>query len=131
MISLPVLRVARPSDNLDALLPFYQQGLGLVLLDHFEEHEGFDGIMLGQEGTAFHLEFTRSHEHPVGRAPTQDNLLVFYLPNMDDWKAAVQRMLDAGFDPVPAFNPYWDKEGVTFEDPDGYRVVLQRAAWTR
>jgi hypothetical protein len=62
-----------------------------VLLDHFEEHEGFDGIMLGHEGAAFHLEFTRAHAYPVGRAPTQDNLLVFYLPKMDDWKAAVQR----------------------------------------
>jgi len=31
---------------------------------------------------------------------------------------------------VPSFNPYWDRDGVTFEDPDGYRVVVQRAAWT-
>lgn len=38
-------------------------------------------------------------------------------------------MRDAGFDPVPSFNPYWDMSGVTFEDPDGYRVVLQRDAW--
>jgi len=30
---------------------------------------------------------------------------------------------------VKAFNPYWDKNGKTFEDPDGYRVVLQRASW--
>ena len=36
-----------------------------------------------------------------------------------------------GFDPVPAFNPYWDRAGLTFEDPDGYRTVLQHAAWTR
>jgi hypothetical protein len=32
---------------------------------------------------------------------------------------------------VPSFNPYWDRDGVTFEDPDGYRIVLQKAAWTR
>jgi len=38
-------------------------------------------------------------------------------------------MRDAGFVPVPAFNPYWDGDGVTFQDPDGYRVVLQRGAW--
>lgn len=35
-----------------------------------------------------------------------------------------------GFPTVPSFNPYWDRQGVTFEDPDGYRVVLQNAAWT-
>jgi hypothetical protein len=34
-----------------------------------------------------------------------------------------------GHRPVKSFNPYWDKKGKTFEDPDGYRVVLQHAAW--
>jgi hypothetical protein len=34
-----------------------------------------------------------------------------------------------GYQPVPAFNPYWDRQGLTFADPDGYRVVLQNAAW--
>jgi len=38
-------------------------------------------------------------------------------------------MLAAGFAPVASFNPYWDDRGRSFEDPDGYRVVLQRAAW--
>jgi hypothetical protein len=50
MTPVPVLRVARPSDNLDGLLRFYEQGLGLTLLYRFEDHEGFDGIMLGREG---------------------------------------------------------------------------------
>lgn len=131
MTNVPVLRVARPTDNLEALLRFYQQGLGLSLLFRFDDHEGFDGIMLGSEGAPYHLEFTRSRGHVAGRAPTPDNLLVFYLPDADEWTAAVERMRDAGFDPVAAFNPYWDREGVTFEDPDGYRVVLQRAAWEK
>jgi len=26
-------------------------------------------------------------------------------------------------------NPYWDVNGVTFEDPDGWRIVLQNAGW--
>ena len=131
MTPVPILRVARPSDNLDALLGFYEQGLGLALLHRFEDHEGFDGIMFGREGAPYHFEFTRARGHVAGRAPTSDNLLVFYLPNSEEWKAAVERMRDAGFEPVPAFNPYWDRDGVTFEDPDGYRIVLQRAAWTR
>jgi catechol 2,3-dioxygenase-like lactoylglutathione lyase family enzyme len=130
MTTVPILRVARPSDNLDALLRFYEQGLGLTLLNRFTDHEGFDGLMLGREGAPYHFEFTRVRRHVAGRAPTSDNLLIFYLPNTDEWKAAVQRMRAAGFDPVPAFNPYWDRQGVTFEDPDGYRIVLQQAAWT-
>lgn len=130
MATIPTLRVARPSDNLDALLRFYQQGLGLELLFRFEDHAGFDGIILGREGFPYHFEFTRARGHRAGRSPTPDNLLVFYLPDAAEWKAAVQRMSDAGFEPVPAFNPYWDRQGVTFEDPDGYRIVLQNAAWT-
>ena len=34
-----------------------------------------------------------------------------------------------GFAPVASFNPYWDVAGKTYEDPDGYRVVLQNAGW--
>ena len=111
-------------------MQFYQQGLGFTLLYRFEDHDGFDGIMLGHERAPYHFEFTRARGHIAGRAPTPDNLLVFYFPQAADWQAAVDRMRAAGFAPVPAFNPYWDREGLTFEDPDGYRVVLQRAAWT-
>jgi catechol 2,3-dioxygenase-like lactoylglutathione lyase family enzyme len=131
MTTTPILRIARPTDDLEALLPFYRDGLGLSLLFRFEDHDGFDGMMLGQEGAPYHFEFTRAKGHVAGRAPTQDNLLVFYLPDGGEWKAAVQRMQHAGFGPVASFNPYWDREGMTFEDPDGYRIVLQRAAWIR
>lgn len=123
------LRVARPSDDLAALLHFYRDGLGFDVLTEFKDHAGFDGVMLGHGGAPFHLEFTTSHAHRAGRAPTADNLLVFYLPDRSDFLAAVARMRAAGFDPVAAFNPYWDRQGRTFEDPDGYRVVLQNASW--
>ncbi|QPC92257.1 VOC family protein [Mesorhizobium sp. INR15] len=131
MTSNPTLRVARPTDNLEAVIHFYEQGLGLKVLYRFEDHDSFDGVMLGREGAPYHLEFTRAQGHAAGRAPTQDNLLVFYLPDTGDWNTAVQSMRDAGYQPVPAFNPYWDRDGLTFEDPDGYRIVLQHAAWTR
>jgi catechol 2,3-dioxygenase-like lactoylglutathione lyase family enzyme len=131
MAAAPILRVARPSDNLDDLLRFYEHGLGLAVLDRFADHDGFDGVMLGTAGAPYHFEFTRARGHPAGRAPTEDNLLVFYLPDPGEWKGAVQRMQRAGFEPVAAFNSYWDREGLTFEDPDGYRIVLQRAAWNR
>jgi len=118
------LRVARPTNNIEALLPFYCDGLGFEVLLKFAEHEGFDGIMLGHKGVAYHLEFTRNRAHDAGRAPTQDNLLVFYLPDGDAYLTAVSRIEGAGFPAVVSFNPYWDRYGKTFEDPDGYRVVL-------
>lgn len=124
------LRVARPTNDLKALLPFYQQGLGFEIIDSFEDHDGFDGLMLGHPDGPYHLEFTRRRGHLVEPAATREHLLVFYLPDLDAWNSAVQRMRACGYEPVPAFNPYWDVNGRTFEDPDGYRVVLQNAGWT-
>ena len=123
------LRVARATDNLPALVHFYCNGLGFELLGSFEGHAGFDGVMLGHASLGYHLEFTHQREHRVGRAPTPENLLVFYLPDETDWRRTVARMRACGLESLPSHNPYWDRHGVTFEDPDGYRVVLQRAAW--
>ena len=123
------LRVAHPSDDLAAVTRFYRDGLGFEILSAFKDHDGFDGVMLGHKGAAYHLEFTRKQGHGAGRAATEDNLLVFYLPLAAAWKRAVARLEELGYRPVNAFNPYWDRKGKTFEDPDGYRVVLQNASW--
>ena len=126
----PTLRVARPSNDLDALVPFYRDGLGLEILYRFEDHDGVDGLMFGRPGAPYHFEITRTRGHVVGRAPSQDHLVVFYLPDKVAWGAAAGQMRSAGFDPVASFNPYWDRLGLTFEDPDGYRVVLQNDHWS-
>ena len=123
------LRVARPTDHFDDVLRFYTEGLGLTVLGSFEDHDGFDGVILGLARAPYHLEFTRKRGHIAGRAPTEDNLLVFYLPEKHLWQAAVDRMSAAGYESVHSYNPYWDRVGRTYEDPDGYRVVLQNAAW--
>lgn len=129
MNETPSLRVARPTDDLDALVPFYRDGLGLEITGRFEDHDGFDGLMFGRPGAAYHFEFTRLRGHSAGRAPGPEHLIVFYLPEAAAWRAAVARMRAAGFEPVAAFNAYWDQRGATFEDPDGYRIVLQNDAW--
>jgi catechol 2,3-dioxygenase-like lactoylglutathione lyase family enzyme len=123
------LRVARPTDHLEEVVRFYMDGVGLLRIGTFDDHDGFDGVILGLPGAAYHLEFTRKRGHIAGRAPTGDNLLVFYLPDGQQWREALDRMIEAGHEPVPSFNPYWDRAGRTFEDPDGYRVVLQNAPW--
>jgi len=125
----PKLRVARPTDQLAAVLTFHCDGLGLLELASFVAHNGFNGVMLSHLNAPYHLKFTHQSGHWVGRAPTPDNLLVFYLPDATQWQTAVQRMQMAGFAPVLAHNPYWDQLGLTFEDPDGYCVMLQQAAW--
>lgn len=121
------LRVARPTDDLQPLADMYREGLGLEEIGRFMEHDGFDGVILGRRGLGYQLEFTRQDGHTVGRAPTKDNLLVFYHPDRAGWEAACARMVAAGFSTVTSWNPYWEDLGRTFEDPDGYRVVIQNA----
>lgn len=125
-----VLRIARPTDQLEEVVRFYTDGVGLIVLSSFENHEGFDGVIVGGPNTAYHLEFTRKRGHHVASAPTHDHLLVFYLPSRQEWTDAIDRMTVAGYKPVPSFNPYWDCAGVTYEDPEGYRVVLQNDEWS-
>jgi len=130
MLQGKVLRVARPTDRLEQVVHFYTEGLGLQILDRFENHEGFDGVMIGMSEEDHHFEFTHHRGHTVGRAPTQDHLIVFYLPNQQEWQQMIERMKTIGYEPVSSYNLYWDKNGATFEDPDGYRVVLQNAEWS-
>lgn len=125
------LRVARPTDNLPEVIKFYRDGLGLEVLSSFENHKGFDGVMLGRKGSPYHLEFTHKRDHKVGKAPTQDNLLVFYIPDAAEWKSAVERMQKHGYETVKSYNPWWDDGGKTFEDVDGYRVVLYNESWDK
>jgi catechol 2,3-dioxygenase-like lactoylglutathione lyase family enzyme len=125
----PHLRIARPVTNLPRSTSMYCEGLGLRVLGRFDNHDGFDGVMLGVEGGAHDFEFTHCRAHPVVPSPTAEDLLVFYLPTPAEWEAAHARMLAAGFIQVVSFNPYWDARGRTYQDPDGYRVVLQQADW--
>lgn len=124
------LRVARPVSDLTRTQDLYVQGLGLQVIGGFQGHDGFDGVMLGSPDAGYHFELTVCRSHPVVPQPTHEDLTVFYLPNGAEWEAACARMVAAGFKQVPSFNPYWDLRGRTFEDPDGYRFVLQNAAWS-
>ena len=124
-----VLRVARPTDNLARIIEMYCDGLGYKVISSFRDHDGFDGAILGIASHNFHLEFTRSHKHSAGKAPTKDNLLIFYIPDKIQWEDRCRAMEAAGFLSVTSFNPYWDISGKTFQDVDGYRVVIQNDSW--
>jgi catechol 2,3-dioxygenase-like lactoylglutathione lyase family enzyme len=122
-------RIARPVSDLTRTEVMYRRGLGMERLGHFEDHEGFDGVMIGEPGGDHHFEFTYCRTHPVKPTPTPEDLLVFYVPDREEWSRRCASMLAAGFTTVASLNPYWDKAGRTFEDHDGYRVVVQCASW--
>ena len=125
------IRFARPTDNLERLALMYTEGLDFVELSKFDDHDGFSGVIIGHPDQDYHLEFTQQKNHLAGSAPTKDNLLVFYIADRTEWEQQCRKMIEAGFVKVDSYNPYWDKQGNTFEDIDGYRVVLQNSAWEK
>src|SRR5260370_42410000 len=38
--------------------------------------------------------------------------------------SAIERLRDLEYAPVEPENPYWKEKSLTFEDPDGWRVVI-------
>ena len=60
MLGKSKLRVARPTDNLEAVARLYKEGLGFAELHRFENHGGFDGVMLGPPDAPYHLESTKA-----------------------------------------------------------------------
>jgi hypothetical protein len=123
------LRVARPTGRLSEIAAMYANGLGFVVLDQFANHDGFDGVILGHPRAPYHLEFTSERNQHDAIVPMKDHLLTFYLPHAIEWEETCADMLSAGFRRVPSHNPYWDVWGRTFEDLDGFRVVLQNTGW--
>ena len=89
--------------------------------------------MLALAGRRGHLEFTRYARGSPCPAPTKDNLLVFYVEEdggaIREMNARLHRQ---GHEPVHApvepENPYWAENVLTFEDPDGWRVVLMHSS---
>ena len=108
----------------------YCSGLGLSVLARFQEHRGFSGAMLGEPGAQVHFEFVVCRDHPLKPSPTPEDLVVLYVPEQSEWQSRCAAVAAAGFKEVAPFNPYWGERGRTFEDPDGYRVVIHNAEWS-
>jgi hypothetical protein len=123
------IRIARPVSNLVRTERMYCTALNLTVLAKFQDHQGFDGVMLGIPGMDYHFEFTHRAEHPVVPSPTSEDLLVFYIVDRQEWQSTCDRVVENGFVHVTSLNPYWDVSGRTFVDLDGYRVVFQKSAW--
>ncbi|MDP9794506.1 catechol 2,3-dioxygenase-like lactoylglutathione lyase family enzyme [Catenuloplanes nepalensis] len=120
MIAAAHLRIARPTLSLAAAERFWTAGLGLDVLFRKD-----DLLMVGAPGAAWHLELVASDVAP---APTAEDLLVLYLDGpVDD--ALSTRLTAAGGRRTPQ-GDYWDRWGVTFTDPDGYRLVLSTRGWS-
>ena len=119
------VRIARQTDNLDAVVAFYRDGLGLTEIGRFTGHDGYDGVLLDLPGTGAHLEFTAT-THATAPPPHPESLIVLYLGSRSEVDRLVARSTATV---VPSLNPYWDRIAVTVVDPDGFRVVLVQRPW--
>ncbi len=119
------LRVARHTERLADLVAFYRDGIGLPEIGGFRGHAGYDGVFLAIPGTGAHLELTAGGGHGAP-APHPESLLVLYLGDDAAVRAVAERLRAT---PVAPANPYWAEHGLTFEDPDGFRVVLVPEPW--
>ncbi|SES63457.1 Glyoxalase/Bleomycin resistance protein/Dioxygenase superfamily protein [Oceanobacillus limi] len=118
------IRIARPTDKFEEVIDFYENGLGLARIGEFKGHRGYEGVIIGLPDVNYHLEFTRHIDGSPCPAPTKDNLLVFYIPDKAEIDIVSQRLSKMGYEEVEPENKYWEEEGITIEDPDGWRIVL-------
>lgn len=118
------VRIARPTDKMEALVHFYSEGLGLQVIGSFKDHAGYDGVMLGHPALSWHLEFTHHKNGSPCPAPSGDNLLVLYFETTAGYQEAVLKMKQAGAKETDPENPYWVGKSTSFEDPDGWGVIL-------
>ncbi|WP_175609042.1 VOC family protein [Paenibacillus sp. FSL R5-0490] len=117
-------RIARPTNQLDKLIAFYEEGLGLKRVGEFWNHEGYDGIMFGLPDSQYHLEFTQCKGKMELPQPTKEHLLVFYVGDRLERDNIADRLAALGYLETEPENPYWGRGGLTFEDPDGWPIVL-------
>jgi catechol 2,3-dioxygenase-like lactoylglutathione lyase family enzyme len=131
--SWTAVRVARPARDLTRSTWFYRDLIGLLRLGGFENHDGYDGVFFALPGGA-ELELTAGPARPA--PSTDEDLLVLYVQTVAEAEAIGARLTSAGVTRIPNRNPYWNRSGMTFLDPDGYRLsslsfhgnVLQDAA---
>ncbi len=116
-------RAARHTNDLQAIYEFYHDILGLDFLGQFKEHESYNGMFFGKEGENWHLEFTTSSDAP-DHHPDEDDIWVFYFTDEQLLQEKIKAIVNQGIPKVTSKNPYWDRHGATFLDPDGFRIVL-------
>ena len=100
-LNIAQFRIARPTDKLAEVERFYCNGLGLTKIGGFKGHRGYTGIMIGLPDATYHLEFTEHVDGSPCPSPTDDNLLVFYMPDATQIKAVKARLANMGYPELP------------------------------
>ncbi len=117
-------RTAWQTDRLEACVRFYHELVGLPVLGRFDDHAGYDGVILGLPDSRAQLELTTHRLGSPASPSAPDDLLVLYLDDRAVVQEIARRYVEAGGDVVDPENPYWDGRALVLADPDGRRLVL-------
>ncbi len=132
MQTISKLRLSRPTNNLENVLRFYCEGLGFEVLDRYEAQQGWDGVIVGHKDWPYQFEFSRRRDGAiVPPAPTTDHFFVFCVEDPQQWETLLKNLFQAGFSQITPPQLYADSGVATFEDPEGYRVVLVQGHWKK
>ncbi|MDA0748117.1 MAG: response regulator [bacterium] len=109
------VRLARATDQMEEVIRFYRDGVGLV------EPKGENGrTVMDLPGIGCQLVFTR----PSGTSRQgEEEALVLELCETEAFSSIVSRLRSMGYDPLTS-GPLLQDEAI-FQDPDGRRLVLQ------
>ena len=124
------LRIARPTADLQLAERFWVGGVGMEVLWRTPDNldHGHQLLMVGWRAATWHIELVCDKAYAALNSPSEEDLLVVYLAAPIDSVTAL-RIAECGGVRTASRNPYWDEHGVTFSDPDGYRLVLTTRAW--
>ena len=116
-------RVARHTNKIEEISEFYTKIIGLEILGNFKNHSNYDGIFIGKPHKDWHLEFTTTHEE-VNHQFDEDDCLVFYPESQYEYDAIIERLEINQIEIIISKNPYWNTNGISIKDPDGFVVII-------
>ncbi|WP_282628160.1 VOC family protein [Empedobacter sedimenti] len=118
-----ILRIARHTNKIVEIKTFYTTILNLEILGEFQSHNGYDRVFIGKPDLDWHLEFTTTHEN-VDHHIDEDDCLVFYPTMQQEYDEIIERLEIHHIKQIKSKNPYWNDNGVSFLDPDGFVVIV-------
>lgn len=121
-------RYARHTSNINKIKDFYTNILGFEVLGEFKNHDSYDGIFLGKETENWHLEFTQNQNLPISKFD-EDDILVFYPETKSEYEKILKNIKTFEIPLIKAKNPFWQNNGICFEDCDGYKIVISKESF--
>ncbi|GAU78706.1 VOC family protein [Fusibacter sp. 3D3] len=117
------LRFARHAKELEPLMHFYCDLLGLKVISEFKDHNDYTGIIVGCNQCNWEMEFTKSSELPK-HVVDEDDLIILKYEDEIKYNSTLERLTKEKYLEFAPKNPFWEERGKLFRDPEGYGVVI-------